>query len=186
MLDSLAPGSGRRRGNALRTLGRQPSRRLLRARRRHAGECDPRVLEGALRIAKCRSLMHPGRFPQTSGSDAPIARVTRAPATSRGPSFAPARAMVSRRPSDDSDGGVSRRNRDGVRDAGRRQDRRSSDQSPACASCRSVNVLRSRVRWYERVCTFMADIRPYRCRTCNRRFWALSSSHRLRSSAVGT
>jgi hypothetical protein len=48
-----------------------------------------------------------------------------------------------------------------------------------------MNVLRSRVRWYERVRTVLAESRPYRCRTCDRRFWAVSRSRPV-SLAVGT
>jgi len=89
--------------------------------------------------------------------------------------------MVPRRPPDDSVGSVFRREGDGIRDAGRRQGRRRSDQLPPCACCGSMNVLRSRVRWYERVLTFLAEPRPYRCRTCDRRFWAVSPLRQLRA-----
>ena len=58
---------------------------------------------------------------------------SRAPATS-GLRFAPARAMVSRRLSDESVGGVSRRERDGNCDASCRQNRRRSDQWPRARS----------------------------------------------------
>ena len=55
-----------------------------------------------------------------------------------------------------------------------------------CSRCSSHGALRSRVRWYERSLVVATRIRPYRCFTCQRRFWARPAAEREAPETSGT
>jgi hypothetical protein len=52
-----------------------------------------------------------------------------------------------------------------------RDDRRRSDGVPHCAYCQSSRVSPSRVRWYDYWQGPLHGDVPFRCHSCQRRFW---------------